>query len=66
MKLLITAFVVIVAILLIVFGGSYGVARAFVYFRISEDAAFFVGIAMIFLCGIVVLGSMLIVKGIVK
>ena len=60
------AFIVIFAILLVVFGGSYGVAKAFRYFGISEDTAFFVGLGMIFICGIVLLGAMLIIKGIVK
>ena len=55
MKLLVTAFAVIVVILVVVFVGSYGVAKAFRHFGISEDTAFFVGI-----------GAMLIIKGIVK
>lgn len=66
MKLLITAFVIIILTVVVVFGGGYGVAKAFRYFGISGDVAFLVGIGMILLCGIVIIGSMLIIKGIVK
>ena len=66
MKMLLTVFGIIVALLALVLGGSYGVARAFRHFGISEDVAFFIGAGAILLTGIVILGAMLMMKGIVK
>lgn len=44
MKMLLTVFGVIVALLALILGGSYGVAKAFRHFGVSEDVVFFIGV----------------------